>query len=114
VRLQPMSRIKGFSLMSLFEHLRKAGIVYEHMRELGNPPEIRAMFHNGDLDAGRRKFRRQLTDGRSAAVDVLVGLAHIEPTAILCRERQAASCHRSVVADVAFERSPKSLEVVHL
>lgn len=114
VRLQPMSRVKGFSLMSLFEHLRKAGIAYEHMGELGNPPEIRALFHEGQLVEGRKQFRRQLKDGRRATVDLLVGLAHLEPTAILCRERDVSNCHRAVVAEVVGERSPESLKVIHL
>jgi uncharacterized protein (DUF488 family) len=81
VRLQPQSRIKGFSLMGLFENLRKPGIVYEHRRELGNPQEIRALFHAGRLDEGRSRFRTFLENGSSSSVDVLIGLARTEPTA---------------------------------
>ena len=114
VRQQPRSRVKGFSLMSLFEHLRRAGITYEHIKELGNPPEIRWLFRNGRLVEGRRNFRSLLEDGRGTAVNVLVGLACIEPTAILCRERDAQQCHRSVIADVAAERSPRPIQIKHL
>jgi uncharacterized protein (DUF488 family) len=114
VRLQPVSRIKGFSLMALFERLRQAGITYEHMRELGNPPEIRALFHEGQIDEGRRQFRNLLENGNGLAVDVLVGLVQLEPTAILCRERDVSTCHRAVVADLAVSRSGDSLRVEHL
>lgn len=114
VRLQPSSRRKGFSLMSLFEHLRKAGITYEHKRELGNPPEIRALFHKGQLERGKKKYRAFLENGSSNSIDILVGLARIEPTAILCLEREASHCHRAVVADVAVARSSNRIQVVHL
>jgi len=114
VRLQPVSRVKGFSLMALYEQLRKAGITYEHRKELGNPREIRQLFHEGQLTEGRRRFRALLANGNGGAVDVLVGLARIEPTAILCRERTAATCHRAIVADLAVERSATKLRIEHL
>lgn len=99
--------------MGLFESLRKAGITYEHRRELGNPQEIRALFHAGRLDEGRRQFRAFLENGSSSAVDVLIGLARAEPTAILCRERDPLDCHR-LVAEVAVERSDEHLRIEHL
>ena len=114
VRLQPMSRHKGFSLLALFEQLRKSGIAYEHMKELGNPHEIRHLFHSGKFDEGRRRFRSYLENGSGAAVDVLVGLAALERTAILCREHDPAGCHRAVVAELAAERSGDRLQVEHL
>jgi uncharacterized protein (DUF488 family) len=114
VRLQPSSRVKGFSLMALFESLRQAGITYEHIKELGNPPEIRQLFHQGELKEGRRQYRRFLENGYGLAVDVLVGLVAIEPTAILCRERDAKDCHRSVVAEVAATRSGGAIRVIDL
>lgn len=114
VRLQPQSRIKGFSLMALFEQLRKAGIAYEHAKELGNPREIRALFHGGRLEEGRQRYRAFLENGSSGAVDILVGLAQVQPTAILCMEREPGDCHRSVVADVAVERATGRIRVEHL
>lgn len=114
VRLSPQSRIKGFSLMGLFEHLRKAGIAYEHMKELGNPPEIRALYQNESLEEGKAQFRAFLEDGNGIAVDILIGLASLEPTAILCRERDHSHCHRTEVAEMAIERSGQRLTVKHL
>ncbi|WP_218061767.1 DUF488 domain-containing protein [Planobispora rosea] len=44
VRLNPISRKRGFSKTALSNALADAGIVYEHMRELGNPKWNRAGF----------------------------------------------------------------------
>ena len=113
VRLTPHSRQKGFSVMALFEGLRKAGLSYEHIRELGNPPEIRTLFHSGDVEQGRAMYRRFLKNGAGASVDYLIGLAALQPIAILCREHDAESCHRHVIAEVA-QRRTETLKVVHL
>jgi uncharacterized protein (DUF488 family) len=110
IRLSPQSRMKGFSLRALFETMRKAGIRYEHMRDLGNPPEIRALFHGGKLEEGRRRYRAFLTNGHSAALDALISEAQRQPTAILCVERFPGDCHRDVVADVAGTRSDFRVE----
>ena len=39
-RYRASSRKRGFSKTALSEALRHAGIVYEHVRELGTPPEM--------------------------------------------------------------------------
>ena len=114
VRLTPHSRQRGFSVMSLFEGLRRAGINYEHVKDLGNPPEIRDRFFAGDLVGGRAAYRQLLTNGHSHAVEHLISLARIQPTAILCRESDVKECHRAVVAEVAAERAPFTLKVEHL
>lgn len=113
VRMRPSSRQRGFSLMQLYERLRKAGIQYEHVRELGNPPAIRALWYAGEMGRGRRKYRAHLKNGSSDHLDYLVGLAKLSPTAILCRERNPEECHRSVVAEVVAERDER-IGIVHL
>ena len=113
VRKRPSSRQRGFSLMQMFERLRKSGIHYEHLKGLGNPDDIRALWFAGELEKGRKQYRRYLENGSSGDVDLLIGLAKLKPTAILCRENDHETCHRSVVAEVAAERDP-SIEVVHL
>lgn len=114
VRLTPHSRKKGFSLMSLFERLHKAGIHYDHISELGNPPEIRAAFHAGELAEGRRRYRGLITNGAAPYVDALIGLARAQRTAIMCRESDPEACHRWVIAEVAVERAGGGLRVEHL
>jgi uncharacterized protein (DUF488 family) len=111
VRLTPTSRVRGFSMMSLFQALRKTGITYEHVGKLGNPPDIRQLFHDGNLGEGRKRYRRMLNNGRAPYVDYVVGLAKLQPTAILCREADARACHRAVVAEVAQKRADVDLEI---
>ena len=112
VRLTPQSRKKGFSLMSLFQNLRKAGIAYEHMSELGNPPELRDDFRKASGGRGRARYRAMLENGRAEYVERLVRLARAQPTAILCLEHDHERCHRETIADVAEELF--GVKVVHL
>lgn len=60
VRERPASRKHGFSALPLFDALRKAGISYESDRALGNPPEIRALWKNGNLTEGKARYRKLL------------------------------------------------------
>jgi len=114
VRLTPWSRRPGFSKKRLGAALEAAGIAYEHMGGLGNPPEIRDIYLAGDAEAGHRRFREHLGNGASAAVDELVEIADREPVALLCLERDAFRCHRSVVAAVSAERLPGERSIYHL
>jgi uncharacterized protein (DUF488 family) len=104
VRLTPWSRRPDFSKKRLCAALEAAGIAYKHMGGLGNPPAIRDIYLAGDAEAGHRRFREHLSNGASAAVDELVEIADREPVALLCLERDAFRCHRSVVAAVTVER----------
>ena len=113
VRERPHSRKRGFSALSLFEALRKAGIVYESDRELGNPKEIRDLWKNGSLAQGRVKYRKLLRNGRAGRVRFLLDLASIDRVCILCYEEEADACHRSVIAEEAVRLEP-SLTVHHL
>jgi uncharacterized protein (DUF488 family) len=114
VRLTPWSRRPGFSKKRLGAALEAAGIAYEHMGGLGNPPEIRDIYLAGDAEAGHRRFREHLGNGASAAVDELVVIADREAVALLCLERDAFRCHRSVVATVAAERMTGERPIYHL
>lgn len=114
VRERPYSRRPGFSAMALFEGLRKAGIAYEHIARLGNPPEIRELFHNGNIKTGRHRYRRLLTDHRKAEVKYLTALSQLQPTAILCRERDHVACHRDVIAELVVDSVSATMSVRHL
>ena len=114
VRLTPWSRRPGFSKKRLGAALEAAGIAYEHMGCLGNPPAIRGIYLAGDAEAGHRRFREHLSNGASAAVDELAEIADREPVALLCLERDASRCHRSVVAAVTAERLTGEHPIYHL
>jgi len=113
VRERPYSRRKGFSAMPLSETLRKAGIVYEPGFGLGNPEDIRAMWKNGDLAAGKRKYRALLRNGRRERVEHVIALAEMAPTALLCFEGDPGACHRAVIAEEA-QKLDSRVTVTHL
>jgi hypothetical protein len=114
VRLSPWSRRPDFSKKRLCAALEVAGIAYEHMGGLGNPPAIREIYLAGDAQAGHRRFREHLMNGAGGAVDELVEIAGRETVTLLCLERDAYRCHRSVVAIVAAERSSGERSIYHL
>jgi uncharacterized protein (DUF488 family) len=114
VRLTPHSRRKGFSKTALGEALSAAGIGYEHRGALGNPVGIRDVYLSGDYQGGHRLFREHLENGAGQALDDLAATLDGQVTALLCLERDAYRCHRSVVALMAAERLPAETAVIHV
>jgi uncharacterized protein (DUF488 family) len=97
VRELPISRRKGFSKTALREALAAAGIAYRHERDLGSPKAIRHQLHaDGDYTnyfaAFTKYIRSQEALLRQLAADLTGGVA------LMCFERDPATCHRSVVA----------------
>ena len=106
VRELPQSRRAGFSRRPLQDALADAGIVYEHRRELGNPPALREVFRAGRLIEGREAYRSHLRDGREWALDTLSERVSERPTAVLCLEHDPALCHRGVIIEELVLRHP--------
>jgi uncharacterized protein (DUF488 family) len=106
VRERPVSRKPGFSALSLFEALRKAGITYESDRGLGTPPEMREIWKRGDLAEGKARFRKHLRKERRDGLRVLLALASVDRVCIMCYEADPEACHRSVVAQEAARLQP--------
>jgi uncharacterized protein (DUF488 family) len=100
VRLNPISRKKGFSKRLLAEHLAAAGIEYEHLRALGNPQDNRAGFSGDDLElrqASARYAELLSAPEAVAALDRVTTLASTGKVALLCFEATDQRCHRRVV-----------------
>ena len=112
VRLNPISRKKGFSKSSLAQALGAAGIEYRHERELGNPKENRDSFRRG-LKSARARYLRHLDNGASSVYRDVVDLAHTARVALLCFERDHHECHRSCILDTARGDHP-ALRVLEL
>ena len=100
VRAVAASRRPGFSKTAFAGALRGQGIDYLHLRALGTPKAGREAARKGRIAEMQAIFEEQLAtpeaglaleQARAAAVD-----QHI---ALLCFERDAACCHRTVVAD---------------
>src|SRR6266568_5826885 len=113
VRLNAVSRRQGFSKRALSAGLEQAGIRYVHEPLLGNPPENRDSFRQGDGTEGRAAMRRRLQNGSRDALDALISEATSAPVAVMCVERDRNSCHRQVITDLVEELHPE-IEVLHL
>jgi len=97
VRLNAISRRRGFSKSVLAETLADAGIAYVHERGLGNPKDNRADYRVGKTSAHRRYARHLKVHGADAFARV-TDLVKSTPTALLCVEREPNCCHRTAIA----------------
>ena len=106
VRLNAISRKRGFSKTALSEALIRAGIEYRHERELGNPKDNREPFRQG-LPSARRRYLAHLSNGASNVHAEVVSLAQKQRVALLCYERDHSECHRSCIIDRAKDEDPR-------
>lgn len=106
VRLTPLSRKPGLSKKRLAAALGEAGIAYVHLPQLGNPRENRASFRAGEAQS-HEEYRRilQTRNGRSALAHV-AELLDEGAVALLCFERDHATCHRHLVASELQRETP--------
>lgn len=86
IREHPTSRRPGFAKTSLSKALGEVGVEYVHVREAGNP-------FGHDLE----KYAAHL-DAHPQVVTRVADLAQKKTSLLLCFERNAADCHRSVLA----------------
>lgn len=100
VRRNAVSRKRGFSKGALTWACEQMGIRYEHLPDLGICAERRRLVKT-DRDRQRllAEYRRHDLAHRSASLDkIVVWAASGERVAVTCFEREADSCHRSLVA----------------
>lgn len=100
VRAVPLSRRPGFSKNILAAGLREAGIDYVGLKALGTPPAGREAARKGDHARLVAIYSGQL-DLPEALVQAeqLKEIAAEQATAVLCYERDANACHRSILLD---------------
>jgi uncharacterized protein (DUF488 family) len=111
VRERPSSRRKGFSKTALAAALGEGGIVYEHVRALGNPH--RDLYRAGRVAEGAAAYRAHLQapEGQEALAQLEATLD--VPSCLLCLEASPERCHRTLVAEALRARIP-ALAVVDL
>jgi len=98
IRYLPLSRRPGFSKSSLRAAVEEAGIAYRHFRNLGTPADGRAAARRGDHAALARIYAGQLELPEALAqMAELRALSEQQPVALLCYERRAIECHRSLL-----------------
>jgi uncharacterized protein (DUF488 family) len=98
VRALPLSRRPGFSKTALAGALGEAGIGYRHLKALGTPAEGRAAARKGDHAGLERVYAGQLELPEALAAGAeLRDLAREQRVALLCYERDAGHCHRTLL-----------------
>ncbi|HEY0111861.1 MAG TPA: DUF488 domain-containing protein [Allosphingosinicella sp.] len=111
IRAIAASRRPGFSKTALAAGLRERGIDYLHLRALGTPAAGREAARAGRTEEMRRIYAGQLeTPEAELALVQAVAEASERRAALLCYERDAPDCHRSMLADriearAVFERT---------
>jgi uncharacterized protein (DUF488 family) len=103
VRALPLSRRPGFSKTALAGAMQKAGIEYRHMKPLGTPADGRAAARAGRHEAMAKIYAGQLELPEAlAAGAALRDLALEKRVALLCYERDATYCHRTLLREAVM------------
>jgi uncharacterized protein (DUF488 family) len=106
VRAVAASRRPGFSKTALAAGLRERGVDYLHLRPLGTPAAGRQAARAGRIAEMRAIYAEQLeTPEAGLALEQALAEASRRPAALLCYEREAPDCHRSMLAGRMIERS---------
>jgi uncharacterized protein (DUF488 family) len=115
VRAVPLSRKRGFSKKQLGAALEAAGIEYHHVVALGAPKRLRDGLRAGGSWWEYVKGYTACLKKVLSEVDDLVTLAATRRICLLCFERNAAECHRSLIAHEMERRSAGlKLQVEHI
>jgi uncharacterized protein (DUF488 family) len=100
VRAVAASRRPGFSKTALAGALKERGIDYLHLRPLGTPAAGREAARKGRIPEMHRIFEEQLQTPEAAlAMEQANAAASERHAALLCFEKDAACCHRAIVAE---------------
>lgn len=103
VRLNAISRKKGFSKRALTDLLERNGLEYLHIPILGNPKGNRDGFWKPGTrlaDDAHAYYRRLLESPTAlAALAMLADMAESETVALLCFEDNEEMCHRHLILE---------------
>ena len=113
VRELPQSRKPGFSKGMLSKALEDAGIVYRHVKQLGDPKPGRDAARQGAMEQFRSIFNKHLDlEESQRALQQVASEASTGTIALMCYERIAHNCHRSLVAQQLLNFN--YFDIVHL
>lgn len=103
VRLNAISRKRGFSKRALAEALGEAGIAYVHLPALGNQRDNRAGYGELESDQAnevRNRFRKELqSEAALKAMQEVADLAQTGAVVLFCYEQDERHCHREQVLE---------------
>lgn len=115
IRTIPKSRHNPqFAQPALERELRRAGIDYRYMKELGglrktSPDSVNTGWRN---ESFRGYADYMQTDGFAAAIDALIAIAAADATAVMCAEAVPWRCHRSLIADALLVRGIPVVDIL--
>lgn len=109
VREIALSRKNGFSKNILASELRKNGIIYKHLPELGSPKDIRHQLHQSwEYEKFFEEYKKHIHDQDVMQnISIMEGLAKRRKTTMMCFERDFKKCHRSIIAEELKRRGWK-------
>jgi uncharacterized protein (DUF488 family) len=114
VRELAQSRVQGYSKTALSSALKRKGIAYIHVPELGSPRELRhKLRESGNFAAFTRGYLLYLKK-QSERVRELQQRVYKETCCLLCFEKNHQECHRQFVALEIKTVGRNGLEVIHL
>ncbi|UBV42261.1 DUF488 domain-containing protein [Deinococcus taeanensis] len=97
-RERAQSRRRGYSKTALSEALKAQGVNYRHLRALGTPAPVRQAYRlDRDFAALKAAYTLHL-GAQQDALSELGQLAAAGRVALLCYEKHAGECHRSLIA----------------
>jgi uncharacterized protein (DUF488 family) len=106
VRAVAASRRPGFSKTALAGALGERGIDYLHLRPLGTPAAGREAARAGRIAEMRAIYADQLETPEAAlAMEQALAEASQRHAALLCYEKEAPDCHRSMLAERLVRRA---------
>jgi len=113
VREIALSRKNGFSKSILASELKKNGIIYKHLPELGSPKDIRHQLHqNWEYEKFFNEYQKHIHDEDVMQnISIIEGLAKRRKTILMCFEKDFKKCNRSIIAE---ELKRKGWKVNHL
>ena len=114
VRELPQSRVPGFSKNALSEKLRRKGIDYLHVRELGSPRELRhELRKTNDFMAFTRGYLLYMKTQKEH-IRTVIHLAYEKTCCLLCFEKNHDECRRKFVALEVMAAGRNGLQIIHL
>jgi uncharacterized protein (DUF488 family) len=114
VRELAQSRVPGYSKTALTTALKRKGIDYIHVPELGSPRDLRhELRESGNFTAFTRGYLLHLKK-QTDHVRVIQRLVYSEACCLLCFEKNHQECHRQFVAQEIKTVGRNGLEIIHL
>jgi uncharacterized protein (DUF488 family) len=114
VRELPISRKRGFAKTALSEALDRAGVEYVHLKALGNPKVFRDLYKSGEVESGRKGYKRFLLKQRLDVLASLETLLQEKRSALMCVENDQSICHRDVILEALRVQRKLNLEVAQI